>query len=414
MKERDHGASSVEQESQTRAKTLVDEIRMRGLQEVSQVLARESERTIAALLSLLPDGQAAALLPALEGERRTAILRAAPSAKRDQWLHNRHYSQGSIGYFMEPVVATFSPHMTVHETVERLRNLVKEAFITYGYVVDERTRLMGVLVMRELLLAEPGRPVRDLMIEHPFSLKATQLLSDVIPLVHIRHRSEYPVCDDEGRLIGLVRGYALFQEQTRELIAQPGKMVGVVREERLHSSPWRSLSFRQSWLQINLLSSFVAAGVVGYYEDAVTQAVAVAAFLLVMVGQSASTGGQALAVALRGLTLGELNLNRWPDLINKEAVVGTANGALVGLTAGLGMYVYATSHGHAGAVRLSIAMLLAMIFSTTVSSIVGAVTPFLMKRLGFDPATAATILVGGVTRIVSIAAFLALTRWIVL
>ena len=87
MKERDHGASSVEQESQTRAKTLVDEIRMRGLQEVSQVLARESERTIAALLSLLPDGQAAALLPALEGERRTAILRAAPSAKRDQWLH---------------------------------------------------------------------------------------------------------------------------------------------------------------------------------------------------------------------------------------------------------------------------------------------------------------------------------------
>ena len=139
------------------------------------------------------------------------------------------------------------------------------------------------------------------MIEHPFSLKATQLLSDVIPLVHIRHRSEYPVCDDEGRLIGLVRGYALFQEQTRELIAQPGKMVGVVREERLHSSPWRSLSFRQSWLQINLLSSFVAAGVVGYYEDAVTQAVAVAAFLLVMVGQSASTGGQASRSPCAGL-----------------------------------------------------------------------------------------------------------------
>ena len=115
---------------------------------------------------------------------------------------------------------------------------------------------MGVLVMRELLLAEPGRPVRDLMIEHPFSLKATQLLSDVIPLVHIRHRSEYPVCDDEGRLIGLVRGYALFQEQTRELIAQPGKMVGVVREERLDSSPWRSLSLRQSWLPDQFVEQF--------------------------------------------------------------------------------------------------------------------------------------------------------------
>jgi len=414
MEERDHGASPAEQEGQARAKTLVDEIRMRGLQGVSQVLARESEPTIAALLSLLPDGQAAALLPTLEAERRTAILKAVSSAKRDQWLHNPHYPPGSIGYFMEPVVATFPPHMTVHETVERLRELVKQAFITYCYVVDERNRLLGVVVMRELLLAEPGRPVRDLMIERPFSLKTMQLLREVIPLVHIRHYSEYPVCDDEGRLVGLVRGYALFQEQTRELIAQPGKMVGVGQEERLHSSPWRSLSFRQSWLQVNLLGSFVAAGVIGYYEDAVTQVVAVAAFLPVMVGQSASTGGQALAVALRGLTLGELSLSRWPDLINKEAVVGTANGALVGLTAGLGIYVYATFHGHAGAVKLSVVMLLAMIFSTTVSGIVGAVTPFLMKRLGFDPATAATILVGGITRIVSIAAFLALTRWIVL
>src|SRR5262245_30260048 len=69
-----------------------------------------------------------------------------------------------------------------------------------------------------------------------------------------------------------------FRNKPANWIAQPGKMVGVVREERLHSSPLRSLSFRQSWLQINLLSSFVAAGVVGYYEDAVTQAVAVAAF----------------------------------------------------------------------------------------------------------------------------------------
>jgi Mg/Co/Ni transporter MgtE len=80
----------------------------------------------------------------------------------------------------------------------------------------------------------------------------------------------------------------------------------------------------------------------------------------------------------------------------------------------LGIYFYATFHGHPGAVKLASVMLLAMIFSTTVSSVVGAVTRFLMKRLGFDPAIAATILVGGITRIVSIAAFLALTRWIVL
>ncbi len=414
MVDKEHATSLPEQVAGARAKALLDEIRSRGLHGVAQLLAHESIATIATLLTLLPDGDAAALLPMLEAERRTAILKAVLPATRDRWLHNPQYPEGTVGYLMEPVVATFPPGTTVGEAVERLRHLVKRAFITYGYVVDERNRLLGVLVMRELLLAEAPRIIRDLMIERPFSLNAMQLLRDVIPLVHIRHYPEYPVCDDEGHLIGLVRGYALFQEQTRELVAQPGKMVGLVREERLQSSPWRSLSFRQSWLQVNLLSSFVAAGVIGSYEDAVTQAVAVAAFLPVMVGQSASTGGQALAVALRGLTLGELSLNRWPTLINKEAVVGTANGALVGLTAALGMYAYATFHGHAEAVKLSLVMLLAMIFSTTVSSVVGAVTPFLMKRSGFDPATAATILVGGITRIVSILAFLALTRWIVL
>ncbi len=414
MKEMGQGASPGEEENGVRARVLLKEIHSRGLHGVAPLLAHESEATIAMLLTHLPDADAAALLPTLKAERRTAILRSVSSSIRNRWLHNPDYPEGTVGYLMEPVVATFKPDTTVHEAIERLRHLVKRAFVTYGYVVDDRNTLTGVLVMRELLLAEATRAVRDLMIESPFSLNAMQSLRDVIPLVHIRHYSEYPVCNDEGHLIGLVRGYALFQEQTRELVAQPGKMVGVVREERLQSSPWRSLTFRQSWLQVNLLGSFVAAGVIGYYEEAVTQVVAVAAFLPVMVGQSASTGGQALAVALRGLTLGELTLDRWTTLINKEAVVGMANGALVGLTAALGIYAYTTIHGHAEAVKLSVVMLLAMIFTTTVSSVVGAVTPFLMKRLGFDPATAATILVGGITRIVSIAAFLALTRWIVL
>lgn len=414
MKEMEQGASPAELESGVRARALVEEIRSRGLDRVAHLLGQESEATVATLLSLLPERDVVALLPTLEADRRTAILKSISPAKRDRWLRNPHYPEETVGYLMEPVGATFAPDTTVREVVEELRNLVKHAFITYGYVVDEANRLIGVLIMRDVLLAEATQRVRDVMIERPFALRAMEPVRDIMPLVHIRHYSEYPVCTDEGHLVGIVRGYALFQEQTRELVAQPGKMVGVVREERLQCSPWRSLSFRQSWLQVNLLSSFVAAGVVGFYEDAVTQAVAVAAFIPVMVGQSASTGGQALSVALRGLTLGELSLNRWHVLINKEAVVGTVNGALVGLTAGLGIYFYATFHGHPGAVKLAGVMLLAMIFSTTVSSVVGAVTPFLMKRLGFDPAIAATILVGGITRIVSIAAFLALTRWIVL
>ncbi len=408
----DSTSSTVNQQATPRSTFLVEEILRHGPQEAANILADESEQTIAAVLTLLPPAKAVALLPRFDAARRAAVLKVLRPDQREAWLHNQHYPKGSVGRLMEPVVATFAPTLTVREAVERLRVMVQQAFFTYGYVVDEHRRLTGILVMRELLLAEPNQPVREVMIEHPFTLKATQQTAQVIPLVHTRHFPEYPVCDEEGRIMGIIRGYALFQEQTLELIAQPGKMVGIGREEHLQTNAWRSLHLRHPWLQVNLLSSFLAASVVGFYEDTIVQVVAAAAFLPVMVGQSASTGGQALAVALRGLTLDEFSDDQWLALINKEALVGIANGAFVGLTSALGIYAYASFHGHAGPGRLALVILVAMIVTTMMSSVVGAVMPFMMKRLGCDPAAASTILVGGVTRIVSIAAFLGLTQWI--
>lgn len=390
---------------------LTREILRRGPQDACRLLAIESPETVARVFASLPTPKVIALLPRIDGERRAAVLKAATADQRDRWLHNQQYRKGTVGHLMEPVLALFAPTDTVREAVAKLRILVTQAFVTYGYVVNDAGGLVGVLAMRELLLAGPDQRVDEVMVDHPFFLKTAQAVKDVIPFVHTRHYPEYPVCDDDGRVVGLVRGYALFQEQTLALTAQPGKMVGVGQEERLQTTPWQSLSMRHPWLQVNLLSSFLAAAVVGVYEETVSHIVAVAAFLPVMVGQSASTGGQALAVALRGLTLGELGLQHWPRLLNKEAVVGLANGMLVGVTSALGMYGYASYHGHAHAEWLALVMLLAMSVSTMVSSVVGAVTPPLMKRLGYDPASAATILVGGVTRIVSIAVFLALTQW---
>lgn len=410
----DQTFSMASLEPQARFTFLVEETLRREPQEAANLLADQSEQMIATVLASLPTAKAMALLPRFDAARRAAILKTVTPGRREAWLHNQHYPKGSVGRLMEPVIATFVPTLTVRDTVERLRDMVKQAFVTYGYVIDEHHRLIGTLVMRELLLAEPDQRLDEVMIEHPFSMKATQQIADVIPLVHTRHFPEYPVCDDEGRIIGIVRGYALFQEQTLELIAQPGKMVGIGREEHIQTNAWRSLHLRHPWLQVNLLSSFLAAGVVGFYEDTIVQVVAAAAFLPVMVGQSASTGGQALAVALRGLTLEEFSDDQWRALINKEALVGIANGAFVGLTSALGIYAYATFHGHAESGRLALVIMVAMIVTTMISSIVGAVMPFVMKRLGCDPAAASTILVGGVTRIVSITAFLGLTQWIFL
>jgi magnesium transporter len=223
-----------------------------------------------------------------------------------------------------------------------------------------------------------------------------------------RHFPVYPVCTDEGKLIGLVRGQTMFEEQAFEISAQPGQMVGVDKEERL-ITPWpRSLKFRHPWLQLNLLTAFVAAAVVGYFQETLDQIVILAVFLPVLAGQSGNTGCQALAVTLRGITLGELKSGTERQLIVKEALLGLLNGGLVGLTAGAGMFVVASMQDNPHALALGFIVSVAMIGSCVVSGLSGALIPIALRKLGADPATASSIFLTTMTDVASMGIFLGL------
>ena len=315
---------------------------------------------------------------------------------------------------MEPPHAVFRPGLTVAETVERIRELVKSTLVTYGFVTDETDVLQGVVAMRDLLLAGREDRLDAVMLREPFSLRPETPLLEAARLVVARHFPVYPVCDDGGRLVGIVRGRTLFEEQALEISAQAGTMVGVEKEERL-STPWsRSLRFRHPWLQLNLLTAFVAAAVVGAFQGTIDKLVVLAVFLPVLAGQSGNTGCQALAVTLRGLTLGELRHGGARRLVFKEGLLGLLNGALVGVSAALGMYVVARSQGNAAAPLLSLVVFLAMVGSCLVSGLAGALIPLTLKRIGADPATASSIFLTTATDVASMGLFLALATLIVL
>jgi magnesium transporter len=252
------------------------------------------------------------------------------------------------------------------------------------------------------------------MLKNPFSLSPNTTLTDAMNSVVYRHYPVYPVCDDSGMLIGLVRGQAMFQEQTFEISAQPGRMVGVGKEERL-LTPWqRSLLFRHPWLQLNLLTAFVAAAVVGLFQSTLDQMVILALFLPVLAGQSGNTGCQALAVTLRGMTLGELEAGTERALVAKEALLGFCNGALVGLTAGAGMYVVANMQSNPNALGLAVIVAIAMTCSCIVSGLSGALIPLGLRRLGADPATASSIFLTTATDVASMGMFLGLATLLLL
>jgi magnesium transporter len=393
---------------------LSDAVSKRGPHEAFEVLEPEPDEIVASVLRRENPAIADEILWEFSEARRERILLAAPPEQRDQWARNHQYPEDSVGRLMDPPSAVLKPEYSVGEVIERLRSVVRKAFVTYGWVVDASGRLVGVVVFRELLFAAKEQAIHEVMLKDPFSLRPETTLMDAMREALKRHFPVYPVCDGSGRLLGIVRGQTLFEQQAFELSAQAGTMVGVEKEERL-ATPWsRSLRFRHPWLQLNLVTAFTAAAVVGAFERTLDQLVLLAVFLPVLAGQSGNTGCQALAVALRGITLGELQPGRSRPVVLKEALLGLLNGGLVGVTAASGMLAYASLQGHPDAWLLALVVLLAMMGSCTVSGVAGAVVPLTLRRLGADPATASSIFLTTATDVVSMGLFLALATWLVL
>ncbi|MBE0613635.1 MAG: magnesium transporter [Burkholderiales bacterium] len=314
---------------------------------------------------------------------------------------------------MEPVRAVFRPHMSVKETIEQLRPLVRAVLITYGYVTDDKGKLLGILTMRDLLFADEQATLESIMLNNVFFLKPDLALGDAMKQVLDRHYPVYPVCDEKGLLLGLVRGQTMFEAQAFEITAQVGSLVGVEKEERLATPLRTSFKFRHPWLQINLATAFVAGAVVAVFQDTVDRMVILALFLPVLAGQSGNTGCQALAVTLRGMTLGEMRTGKAQGLVAKEASLGALNGAFTGIVAALGMFIIATLQNNPNALLLSVVVWLALVGSCVASGVCGALVPLTLKRFGFDPATASSIFLTTATDVVSMGLLLGLATLLI-
>jgi magnesium transporter len=379
----------------------------------AEMLSQQDDDVILGVLRAVSPEVVRPVFTHFRGKQRKRLLAAASRAEAEQWARSETYAEGTIGRMMEAPTATFTPDGTVGEAVESIRDLVKHAFVTYVFVVDSGGHLVGIVTMRELLLADRNARLADIMLQDVFFLTPELQVRDAMKLVLNRHFPVYPVCDADRTLLGEIRGQTMFEEQAFEISAQPGKMVGVDREERL-ATPWkRSLLFRHPWLQLNLLTAFLAAAVVGIFQETIDRVVILALFLPVLAGQSGNTGCQALAVALRGLTLGELKPGKERALVMKESLLGLLNGTLVGLTAGLGMYVVATLQKNPSAPILALIVFLAMIGSCVVSGISGALIPLTLRKLGADPATASSIFLTTATDVASMGLFLGLATLLV-
>ncbi|MDX1497141.1 MAG: magnesium transporter [Salinisphaeraceae bacterium] len=387
-----------------------------GISELVEEIKGQTDLDAAEKLATLPPDEIQYVLSQLDEEKAAAVASHLPETAAPDGSATRNISTGVekvVSELMTPAPAILPVDCTAAEAIAFLVKTKEIADITYIYVTEDQ-RLVGVVVMRDLILAKPAQTLADIMVKEPYALEPDMSVSEAVSEALNRHYPMYPVVDEQQHLVGIVRGWKLYERIASEISAQAGAQVGVAREEQVNTSVIAAFRMRHPWLQVNLLTAFAAAFVVGLFEDTITQVVALAVFLPVLAGQSGNTGCQALAITLRGLTLGKLRGYPIHKLLRKEILLGALNGLLVGIVAGLAMTGYALATGATQPLMLGVVILVAMIGACIGSGIFGVMVPLTLKRFGADPATASSIFLTTFTDIIGMGLMLFLATSLIL
>ncbi|XOV85554.1 MAG: magnesium transporter [bacterium] len=363
---------------------------------IFQDLRQDQQRQV---LELASPRLALLILDGLDSEDREQLLGVLPPAVAADLTDLMQFPADSAGRMMDPPFET----VRVQTTVSELRDLLRDSTLRRArsvYVVDNSNRLVGRVDMQALALAEVDQDVRQIMDAVQGSVLATAGREELVELLDRLRVDSIPVVDVAGRLLGVVRYQRLFDVLESVATADLQKMVGASADERAMSKASFAVKRRLPWLHINLLTAFLAASVVGLFENLIAQFTALAVLLPVVAGQSGNAGSQALAVTMRGLALREIGTRHWRSVLGKEIRVGVVDGFALAVTCGLGVFWWSQSVGLAAVIGV------AMILSMIAAGIAGALVPIVLIRLGQDPATAASIILTTVTDVAGFLAFL--------
>ena len=360
----------------------------------------------AELLDLINPNIGASLLRCLTDEKRQELLKTTRQSAANDLKRAISYQPNTAGALMDTHVMYFRPDMTVGGAISVLRNRPKHSYRKV-FTVDDNGRLKGTLDIGELALANSDSLLSEYEKISPVFVEVTASREEIVSIFDKYKVTDLPVVDIDNRLLGVVRYHALVDAAIEESSVDIQTMVGVSKDERALSPASFSIIKRLPWLEINLLTAFLAASVVGIFEDTIAKYTALAILLPVVAGQSGNTGAQALAVTMRGLALKEIYPRMWPRIIFKEFNVGLWNGIAIAVTTGVGVYFWSNSIG------LSLIILISMIISMIIASISGAAIPILLTVTGQDPAQSSSIFLTTVTDIAGFFSFLGIATLLI-
>ena len=364
--------------------------------QVIEMLPQEEAIT---LLSELDPTRVVAFLTMRDEPAREHYLSQLPESEADELRAILAYPTDCAGALMDPRVLQFRAETTVREALARIRASGRRR-IRMLFIVDDENHLTGQVDIQDVATESATTRLEEIQTPVEAMVNAVAPREEVVESMERYRLTDLPVVDVGGRLIGVVRYRNLVKAAENEATIAMQTMVGVSKDERALSKVSFSVRKRLPWLQINLLTAFLAASVVGLFEDTIAKYTALAVLLPVVAGQSGNTGAQALAVTMRGLALREIRARQWPRVVFKEMSAGFWNGIAIALTTSLGVWIWSRSVGLAAVIGVS------MVLSMVIAGIFGAAIPLVLTAIGQDPAQSSSIVLTTVTDVAGFFSFL--------
>ncbi|MEO7296940.1 MAG: magnesium transporter [Verrucomicrobiota bacterium] len=373
-------------------------------EKAAELLAQLPSEIVTEFLTKLSSAEAADLAQDLTEHQRTealADLSPETSARVNALLS---YPQDTAGGIMSDRFISLRIDQTIQECQQTLRARSEENVqdVSYLYVTDARKKLVGVISLRDLVFRKPERRIEEIMNRKVLSVRVDADQEEIARQFEHYHYLGLPVVDQSGALVGVVRANDIIQVAQDEATEDMQLMVGLSGEERA-LTPWnKSIRTRLPWLLVNLATAFLAAAVVGFFENTIARWTVLAIFLPIVAGQGGNAGAQTLTVIIRDLALGEISRGDGRKALMKEVVLGLANGLAIGLVVGIFSVIWK------GNAILGLVVGVAMWLNMVAASLSGVLIPFGLKAMRIDPALASSIFLTTVTDVAGFFFFLGL------
>jgi magnesium transporter len=355
------------------------------------------------LLKGMAQEDVAALLNNMAPDERTKFLEELPASATRQLLalltpQERAvavtllgYPEGSIGRLMTPHYISVKEEWTVQAVLDHIRRHGRDSeTLNVIYVVDELGLLIDDIRIREFLLTEPTRQVRDLMDRRFVALKATDDQETAVAVFRREDRSALPVTDTAGVLIGIITVDDVLdvaEAEATEDIQRVGGMEAL-EEPYMQIALRRMIQKRGGWLTALFLGEMLTATAMGFFEMEIERAVVLALFVPLIISSGGNSGSQASTLVIRALALGEVSLGDWWRVMRRELGAGLALGGILGTIGFFRIAIWSAFSTIYGPHWLLVALTVAVSLVGVVlwGTLTGSLLPFLLRRLGFDPA----------------------------